>query len=109
MNLTSRQIERFLAALTALSRQHGIVISGPQMELYALTDGQRERRERYTLNPANGSVELPLHATDQPPDRAADLMEGAADGPQMLYGATFTTTLVHAGYQTDAEITAIVG
>ena len=42
-------------------------------------------------------------------DRAADLMEGAADGPQMLYGATFTTTLVHAGYQTDAEITAIVG
>lgn len=109
MNLAPRQIERFLAALTALTRQHGIVMSGPQMELYALTDGQRERSERYTLDPASGSVELPLHATDQPLDRAADLMEGAADGPQMLYGATFTTTLVHAGYQTDAEITAIVG
>ena len=42
MNLAPRQIERFLAALTALTRQHGIVMSGPQMELYALTDGQRE-------------------------------------------------------------------
>lgn len=109
MDLAPRQIERFLAALTALTRQHGIVITGPHIELYALTDGQRERGERYTLDGASGSVELPLHATDAPPDRAADLAEGAAGGPQMLYGAAFTTTLVHAGYQTDAEITAIVG
>lgn len=107
MDLTSRQIERFLAALTALSRQHGIAISGSHLELYALTNGQRQRGERYAMD-ASG-VSMPLYATDQPPDHDTDLMEGAADASQTFYGATFTTSLVHAGYQTAAAVIAIIG